>query len=662
MKSSLADSDDSFELHKSRFKKLINEIDVLKKQEEDEIPQESDSESQISGTSNILKSLETPSKSKSVTSRSQSITPEMPKIAINQPDDEEENQYFDTSLSEISKNPSRISKISNINKFNQIEEETIEEIKDKIETLKDKIEEIKNDTLNSIESDDKFEFVSPIKIKTPNKHPKRRNRFNQSEIKIEDPTEEKKGKNMQEADKKFIEMMALMDEAIEKKEMRDKKRSMEEGKFIKFKMEMVNAIEANSKPVVQCLKGLSLVYKIVIDDIRVLPIGESSSVISKEILKSYLKFMKKILQGSVFSVYKLKEVFNYVREGELNLALDRISMLIAQNQDFKLRFEENDNFLFCEFITCLVVSGHITFRNEIGTKGRSCNGECFKIFVRKLRENGYKRGFPLFRNLKTEKINSKKRNREMLKSTVKVEKKKDEESKLFKEFKKYEVKDKKKEEDYESLEAHIIMENLNQLVLVFLSDCYYTNFEPRFCPRILTKSIIKSLETTFNDFEIFRREKPNFSIEVEKMINLSNKMMKDRNFENLSQKSIGVNFRKKDFKKMKNDFDKENGYQRPQSVISDQTKFTNVFEKIFYEENKILEKVDKNPKVIDSVIFGKKSIEWILEKFGKLFDFSHFLLIIILSLKFFIFSERIKHRFIQNIQLSRKFKMYVKIS
>ncbi len=54
-----------------------------------------------------------------------------------------------------------------------------------------------------------------------------------------------------------------------------------------------------------------------------------------------------------------------------------------------------------------------------------------------------------------------------------------------------------------------------------------------------------------------------------------------------------------------------------------------------------------DPNFIDSKCFSAENAKVILEEYGELNSFGHFLLMILLSMKYMFFGRETKHRFIQ---------------
>lgn len=54
-----------------------------------------------------------------------------------------------------------------------------------------------------------------------------------------------------------------------------------------------------------------------------------------------------------------------------------------------------------------------------------------------------------------------------------------------------------------------------------------------------------------------------------------------------------------------------------------------------------------DPKSVDSKCFSKTNASIILKKYGQLNSFGHYLLMIMLSMKYLFYGKETKHRFIQ---------------
>jgi hypothetical protein len=193
-------------------------------------------------------------------------------------------------------------------------------------------------------------------------------------------------------------MMDYMDEAIEKKKARKKKAKVEEQKIKKYLSEMISAVESNKNLIQKSIKGFKLLYNEMNKGGKVIPVKAKSYRISLEYKNRMKKMIRKIMKGSLFKIRDIDRIFEEIREGEMNFILDQVSLYLSS--EFDPKFIEDKHFLLCEFVTCLTLFVHETYKMDGCLQNSKCEGGCLALFIQRLRNQGMKRGFPIIRKLK----------------------------------------------------------------------------------------------------------------------------------------------------------------------------------------------------------------------------------------------------------------------
>ena len=76
-------------------------------------------------------------------------------------------------------------------------------------------------------------------------------------------------------------------------------------------------------------------------------------------------------------------------------------------------------------------------------------------------------------------------------------------------------------------------------------------------------------------------------------------------------------------------------------------KFNNIFEEIYAMDEQMIQDEALDPNFVDSKCFSPANAKIILKEYGELNSFGHFLLMILLSMKYMFYGRETKHRFIQ---------------
>lgn len=385
--------------------------------------------------------------------------------------------------------------------------------------------------------DDDYNFSSPIKI-NPNKvkahHEAYISKLESTKVKDHlEPNEEEK--------EKYKKMMDYMDGAIEKKKLRKKKALIEEEKIKKYLSEMISVVESNHLWIKKSIKGFKLLYSQMNMGGKVLPTKAKAYRISSEYKSRIKKVVRRIMKGSLFKIRDIDRVFEEIREGEMNFILDQVSLYLSQ--EFDPRFNEDKHFLLCEFVACIVLFVHETYKYDGCLEDGKCKGGCLNLFILRLRSQGIKRGFPIIRkinkNFKSKKLHYKDVEKENVnynskgvfqqsmennKGTKFTPSKKGKisnlemslEYRLNQSMSKYKVdKDYMKSRIFVNDEK-IILDNLKPLLMNFVANSDFSSLQPRFVLRIFHRSILRALKTTFEQYGIYRSKKagnmnPNFA-------------------------------------------------------------------------------------------------------------------------------------------------------
>ena len=76
-------------------------------------------------------------------------------------------------------------------------------------------------------------------------------------------------------------------------------------------------------------------------------------------------------------------------------------------------------------------------------------------------------------------------------------------------------------------------------------------------------------------------------------------------------------------------------------------KFNNIFEEIYAMDEEMIQDEALDPNTVDAKCFSRLNAATILKKYGELNSFGHFLLMVMLAMKYLFYGRETKHRFIQ---------------
>ena len=131
---------------------------------------------------------------------------------------------------------------------------------------------------------------------------------------------------------------------------------------------------------------------------KMIPTKAKRQVVSNEYKERLKKFVKEVMKGTVFKIRDIDRIYDEVRGSEMNFILDLVSVyLSSQPSEAGARIREDKQFLLCEFVCCLVLFVHETFKYDGCLKHNKCIGGCLSLFVSRLRLQGMKTGFPIIR-------------------------------------------------------------------------------------------------------------------------------------------------------------------------------------------------------------------------------------------------------------------------
>ena len=526
------------------------------------------------------------------------------------------------------------------------------------------------------------------------------------------------------------QMINNIDEILDKKNEKKQKYLAEKIKEEEFINRLLTSVKHNLKQVPKYYKGLVSTYKLLINQSNVVSTKSTTSQMFSVYCSRVVKYFRSEDMAQICSVRMIREVYSKVMDGDYDDILDYISRTIALLK-YKLegsRFKESNYFLFCHFVTIvLVLSHHCLEESRSCSKRDDYDSEesqfeaksekersvlCFVYFIMKMREIHNMRSlFPVSRNVKTKLKEferslkprhsnhhgmtrdgdlSKNKGKEV---TIEVVRQIDKEASILiesyhrqrpydsiaqkKEEKRPKIETKREKETSREcyVDAGLITKNIAELYLTFVADADFKSQDLRFSSETLKNHLSEVLMFTLpkkqlNQLKARGIRKLSHKQKIKDCLDFvfvcANNMVKKGNFRKLNSERV---FRKRTKRAVRkgvrvipnkeNDefgsnldlklclfeqlYDAKNDSNQPQNQESGQNKG--------YGEG-------GEPDPVSLSCFSRELANALKLTFEKLFDFGHFLLVILIMTKlFFVHKKDSKEAFLENYISSRNKSM-----